>query len=63
MADWNAIGLGLGLLAVGCFNELAQLRHLYAQMVNGHVTDTAGAARGLLGPAIARLEKLMDGAK
>jgi hypothetical protein len=38
--------------------HLAQLRHLYAQMVNGHVTDAAGAARGLLGPAIEVFEKL-----
>lgn len=35
---------------------LAQLRHLYAQMLAGEVIDTAEAARGLLGPAIERLE-------
>jgi hypothetical protein len=36
--------------------HLGQLRHLYAQMVTGGVTDTAEAARGLLGPAIAHFE-------
>ena len=35
---------------------LAQLRHLYAQMINGLVQDTYGAAHGLLGPAIEALE-------
>jgi hypothetical protein len=35
---------------------LGQLRHLYTLMLNGHVRDTAEAARGLLGPAIERLE-------
>ena len=35
---------------------LGQLRHLYQLMVSGHVTDTAEAARGLLGPAIEELE-------
>jgi hypothetical protein len=35
---------------------LGQLRHLYSLMLAGNVTDTAEAARGLLGPAIARLE-------
>lgn len=35
---------------------LAQLRHLYAQMLNGSVKDLPEAARGLLGPAIAALE-------
>ena len=37
---------------------IAQLRHLYAQMLGGRVRDTAEAARGLLGPAIERLERL-----
>ncbi len=37
---------------------LAQLRHLYAQMVGGHVKDCAGAARGLLGPSIETLEQM-----
>lgn len=41
---------------------LAQLRHLYDQMVNGHVKDCPEAARGLLGPAIAGLEGHFDGA-
>lgn len=41
--------------------HLAQLRHLYEQMVNGRVTDTADAARGLLGPAIARFEDIERG--
>ena len=37
--------------------NLGQLRHLYQQMLNGQVKDTAQAARGLLGPAIEFLEK------
>jgi hypothetical protein len=38
---------------------LAQLRHLYEQMlVLGAVRDTEAAARGLLGPAIAALEAI-----
>lgn len=36
---------------------LAQLRHLYTMMLAGEVTDTAEAARGLLGPAIADEER------
>ena len=39
---------------------LAQLRHLYANLTNGGVRDTASAKRiaeGLLSPAIAALEK------
>lgn len=38
---------------------LANLRHLYANMINGEVRDTAQAKRiatGLLGPAISALE-------
>lgn len=35
---------------------LAQLRHLYQLMLDDHVRNTAEAARGLLGPAIAALE-------
>lgn len=35
---------------------IGQLRHLYAQMVNGHVRDVKSAATGLLGPAIEALE-------
>lgn len=35
---------------------LAQLRHLYEQMLNGKVTDTKQAAVGLLGPVIEHLE-------
>jgi len=41
-------------------NELSQLRHLYANLINGGVRDTASAKRiaeGLLAPAIERLEK------
>lgn len=41
-------------------HAIAQLRHLYAQMIEGHVRDTGAAARGLLGPAIAELERFMD---
>lgn len=37
---------------------LAQLRHLFGRMSSGHVKDTAGAARGLLGPAVSALEQL-----
>ena len=40
--------------------ELAQLRHLYKNMVNGAVRDTASAKRiaeGLLAPAIEALER------
>lgn len=39
---------------------LAQLRHLYQNMLNGGVRDTASAKRiaeGLLGPAIEALER------
>ena len=39
---------------------VAQLRHLYAMMLHGDVRDTAEAARGLLGPAIADLERAHD---
>jgi hypothetical protein len=35
---------------------VAQLRHLYVQMLENRVVDTAAAARGLLGPAIAEIE-------
>ena len=41
-------------------DALAQLRHLYANLTNGGVRDTASAKRiaeGLLSPAIAALEK------
>jgi len=39
--------------------EIGQLRHLYANMVNGAVKDSAAAKRiaeGLLAPVIERLE-------
>jgi hypothetical protein len=36
---------------------MGQLRHLYAQMVNGHVKNCKEAASGLLGPAIVALEE------
>ena len=35
---------------------LADLRHLYEQMVGGSVKDAKSAANGLLAPAIRRLE-------
>jgi len=38
-------------------SAIAQLRHLYRQMICHEVHDTAEAARGLLGPAIAELER------
>ena len=37
---------------------IAQLRHLYSQMVGGDVRDPARAAKGLLGPVIAELERI-----
>jgi hypothetical protein len=43
---------------------LSQLRHLYQNMTNGGVRDTASAKRiaeGLLSPAIAQLEKAVTG--
>lgn len=36
---------------------IAQLRHLYQQMLDGQVRDTAQAARYLLGPAIEDIER------
>ena len=36
---------------------LAQLRHAYAQLLRGAVVDQAGFAKGLIGPAIARIEE------
>lgn len=39
---------------------LGQLRHLYQQMLDGRVRDTAQAAKGLLGPAIEMIEKVRD---
>lgn len=45
-------------------HEISQLRHLYANMVNGAVKDSAAAKRiaeGLLSPVIERLERLLHG--
>ena len=43
---------------------LAQLRHLYAQLMSGRVTDARSTARGLLGPAITAIEtEQMKGAE
>lgn len=39
---------------------LANLRHLYQQMLAGQVLDMAQAARGLLGPSIEVFEHLAD---
>lgn len=39
---------------------LAELRHLYTQLVGGHVKDTARAANGLLAPQIRRLEAMQE---
>lgn len=39
---------------------IGRLRHLYELMVTGYVTDAPEAARGLLGPAIERIEKWRD---
>lgn len=46
-----------GLAAVTGYH-LASLRHLYQQMLNGEVEDTAEAALNLLGPAIVAIERL-----
>lgn len=40
--------------------EIAQLRHLYKQMINGEVKDVKSAARGLLAPVIERLENMTN---
>jgi hypothetical protein len=37
-------------------HAIAQLRHLYGQMIRGKVVDVQQAATGLLGPALATLE-------
>lgn len=45
-------------------HEIAQLRHLYAQMVGGVVKDSDGAKRiaeGLLSPVIQKMERLLHG--
>jgi hypothetical protein len=39
---------------------LAQLRHLYENMVNGRVTNCPEAAKGLLGPSIESFERLIQ---
>lgn len=41
---------------MGMAYEIAQLRHLYGQMVSGRVKDPASAARWLLSPVIESLE-------
>lgn len=41
---------------------VAQLRHLYQQLIDG-VGNPEDAARGLLGPAIAALENLLNNAE
>lgn len=38
-------------------HALRNLRHLYEQMIAGHVRNTQSAATGLLGPAIEQIEK------
>lgn len=38
---------------------LAQLRHLYKQLLEGHVVNQRAAAKHLLGPAVERLEKAL----
>ena len=40
--------------------SIAQLRHLYQQMLDGNVKDTEQAALGLLGPVIEDLEKFQQ---
>lgn len=39
---------------------IGQLRHLYFQMVEGHVKDCEKAAKGLLAPAIEILEYVQN---
>ena len=61
LEDWEAaIGAG-GVQALSAAPEaIAKLRHLYQNMVNGAVRDTASAKRiaeGLLAPAIEALER------
>ena len=41
---------------------IAQLRHLYAHLVNGTFSDAAELATGLLSPEIQALERLSDAA-
>lgn len=36
---------------------IADLRHAYGHMINGRVNDVEALARGLIGPAIERLER------
>ena len=38
---------------------VAQLRHAYAQLIQGSVKNQHAFARGLIGPQIERLEKLL----
>lgn len=40
--------------------EIAQLRHLYKQMINGEVKDNKSAAKYLLGPVIEKLENMTN---
>jgi hypothetical protein len=41
-------------------HAIAQLRHLYAQMIGGYVTYPAEAAKGILAPVIAELERIHE---
>jgi len=40
--------------------EIAQLRHAYAQLKAGHVSDHEMFANGLIGPIIQDLERIAD---
>jgi hypothetical protein len=42
---------------------LAQLRHAYAQLIGGVVKDQSQFAKGLIGPAIEKLEKIQKNEK
>lgn len=42
---------------------MANLRHLYENMINGRVNKPVELADGLLSPSIKRLEKLLNGCK
>lgn len=62
MLDLRCVGLQAGadlsaLVTMDATTALAQLRHLYALMIADQI-DAPEAARGLLAPAIAALERV-----
>lgn len=48
--------------ATGLVYAIAQLRHAYHHMMTGNVSDNQQLARGVIAPAIERLEKLTENA-